>query len=92
LVVEANSRQFETATPAVNDTTLPLSGLSPVSGKNVVAGFDGGRLSSDGGVLLLREIERRLRVADRLAGCVRDRPRTTSNRGRSIFAPTKPHA
>ncbi|MSP84184.1 MAG: hypothetical protein EXQ94_15085, partial [Alphaproteobacteria bacterium] len=28
--------------------------------------FDGGRLSSDGGVLLLREIERRLRGRRRL--------------------------
>ena len=29
-------------------------------------------MSSDGGVLLLREIEQRLRVAERLAGCIRD--------------------
>jgi len=29
-------------------------------------------LSSDGGVLMLREIEQRLRVADRLAGCIED--------------------
>lgn len=56
----------------MNDFTLPLSGLSPVSGKAVVAKFDGGLLSSDGGVLLLREIEQRLRVAERLAGCIRD--------------------
>ncbi|MSP82533.1 MAG: IS1380 family transposase, partial [Alphaproteobacteria bacterium] len=34
--------------------------------------FDGGRLSSDGGVLLLREIERRLGLAERLASCLRD--------------------
>jgi hypothetical protein len=56
----------------MNDPTLPLSGLSPVSGKTVIAKFDGGLLSSDGGVLLLREIEQRLRVAERLAGCIRD--------------------
>ncbi len=51
---------------------LPLPGLSPVSGKTVVANFDGGLLSSDGGVLVLREVERRLRVADRLAACMVD--------------------
>jgi hypothetical protein len=56
----------------MNDPTLPLFGLSPVSGKTVIAKFDGGLLSSDGGVLLLREIEQRLRVAERLAGCIRD--------------------
>jgi hypothetical protein len=51
---------------------LPLSGLSPVSGKTVVAKFDGGLLSSDGGVLMLREVEQRLRGADRLTACMVD--------------------
>ena len=54
------------------DPTLPLPGLSPVEGKEIVARFDGGRLSSDGGLLVLREIERRLSVADRLAACIED--------------------
>jgi hypothetical protein len=54
------------------DLMLPLPGLSPVSGKTVVAKFDGGLLSSDGGILVLREIEQRLRVADRLAACIED--------------------
>lgn len=54
------------------DPTLPLPGLSPVAGKELVARFDGGRLSSDGGLLVLREIERRLQVADRLAVCIDD--------------------
>ena len=54
------------------DPTLPLPGLSPVSGKSVVACFDGGLLSSDAGVLALREVEQRLHVADRLAGCIHD--------------------
>src|SRR5664279_2834229 len=56
----------------MNEPTLPLLGLSSVSGKSVVAKFDGGLLSSDGGVLVLREVEQRLRVADRLAACVVD--------------------
>src|SRR5512147_2490871 len=61
------------------DPTLPLPGLSPVAGKEVVARFDGGRLSSDGGLLVLREIERRLGIADRLAACIADPrdPRST---------------
>ena len=49
-----------------------LPGLSPVSGKPVHLAFDGGRLTSDGGVLVLAEIERKLRIADRLAGCIAD--------------------
>ena len=51
---------------------LPLPDLSSVSGRRVVANFDGGLLSSDGGVLALREVEQRLRIADRLAACVVD--------------------
>jgi hypothetical protein len=54
------------------DATLPLPGLSPIDGKDIVARFDGGRLSSDGGLVVLREIERRLSVADRLAACIDD--------------------
>ena len=49
-----------------------LPDLSPVRGKAVVASFDGGRLSSEGGLLALREIERRLGMADRLAACLND--------------------
>ena len=58
--------------PAEVDVTLPLPGLSPVCGKPVIARFDGGRLSSDGGILLLAEVERRLGIAERLAGCIED--------------------
>ena len=47
------------------DVTPFLPGLSPIQGKAVVARFDGGRLSSEGGLLALREIERRLGIADR---------------------------
>ena len=49
-----------------------LPGLSPVAGKPVHVDFDGGMLTSDGGVLLLAEIERRLGIADRLARCIED--------------------
>ena len=56
----------------MSDPTLPLPGLSPVSGKRLEVRFDGGMLSSDGGILLLREAERRLQVADRLAACISD--------------------
>ena len=49
-----------------------LPGLSPVGGKLVQVAFDGGRLTSDAGVLVLAEIERRLGLAERLARCIED--------------------
>jgi DDE family transposase len=58
--------------PAKVEPTPALPGLSPVGGKPVVARFDGGRLSSDGGLPVLREVERRLDVAGRLAACLVD--------------------
>jgi DDE family transposase len=39
----------------------------------VSVGFDGGMLSSDESVLQLRGVKHRLGLADRLAGCLRDR-------------------
>ena len=56
----------------MDDLTLPLPGLSPVAGRPVKACFDGGSLSSDAGVLVLREVEGRLGVAERLARCLDD--------------------
>jgi hypothetical protein len=46
--------------------------LSPVGGKPVQVAFDGGRLTSDAGVLVLAEIERKLGIAERLARCIED--------------------
>lgn len=40
--------------------------------RQVVGRFDGGRITSDGGGLLLREVDARLGVMDRLAGCFID--------------------
>ena len=51
---------------------LPFS-FPAVHAKKVTAAFDGGRLTSDGGVMLLALAERRLGLADRLAGVFPDR-------------------
>ena len=55
--------------PECIPTQLCFEGLG---GRRVVGRFDGGRLTTDGGVLLLREVDRRFRVTERLAGCFRD--------------------
>jgi|SRR5215469_12719884 len=40
--------------------------------RRVVAQFEGGRISSDGGALLLRQVDRKLGLLRRLAACFRD--------------------
>jgi hypothetical protein len=55
-----------------DDTLLPFS-FPAVKGMKITAAFDGGRLTSDGGVMLLAAAERRLGLADRLAAAINDR-------------------
>jgi hypothetical protein len=50
-----------------------LPGLSPVAGKPLTATFDAGRLSSDGGLIVLREIAARLKLAETIAAPLCDR-------------------
>lgn len=55
----------------VEDTLLPFS-LPSVQRKKVAAAFDGGRITSDGGVLLLGAIERQTGIACTLASLIAD--------------------
>ncbi len=54
-----------------DDTILPF-GFPAVGRKKLLAAFDGGRIISDGGVLLLGAVERRLGVAAKLARLIAD--------------------
>jgi hypothetical protein len=53
-----------TATPAMTDDNQLSFNLPSVSRKKVTATFDGGRLSSDSGVMLLALADRRRAIAD----------------------------
>jgi hypothetical protein len=52
----------------MEEATEILLGLPAVRGKPVSVAFDGGRLTSDVGILLLAAMEQRLKIAERLAG------------------------
>jgi hypothetical protein len=54
------------------DNLLPFS-LPAVCRRKVSVAFDGGLLSSDGGVLVLRDVERCVGLAELLARCLTDR-------------------
>jgi hypothetical protein len=49
-----------------------LFGFARVEGRAVVAGFDGGRTTSDAGALLLGATDRAIRLVERFAGCFTD--------------------
>src|SRR3954470_9339100 len=57
---------------AMTESTGILPGLPAVAGKPVHVAFDGGRLTSEAGLLQLSVVEQRLGIADRLAACIED--------------------
>ena len=57
----------------MDDDSLHPFSLPAVCRKKVSLAFDGGLLSSNGGVLVLRDVERHLGLAARLARCLTDR-------------------
>src|SRR5262249_8299447 len=62
MVVQARSTEATEFAPAMAEGTGILPGLPAVAGKPVHVGFDGGRLTSDGGILLLSAVEQRLKI------------------------------
>lgn len=63
--------------PVKVEATPMLPDLSPVGSKAIEARLDAACMSSDSGLLALHEVDQRLAIASRLAGCIRD-PRDPS--------------
>jgi hypothetical protein len=55
-----------------SETTLQNFDLFPISGKPIELSFTGDQISSDGGLLLLREVENQLGLIDRISNCISD--------------------
>lgn len=59
------------------DTSIPLT-FASIAGKKVHVDFDGGTLTSDGGVLLLRAVEAHIGIIHRLRQALHDRRHQSS--------------
>src|SRR5712692_10321802 len=57
------------------ECTPDLFGFAPVEGREVMAAFDGGAISSDAGSLLLGATDRAIGMMDRFASCFHDERR-----------------
>jgi hypothetical protein len=55
-------------------STEPESSLQfgRLEGRQVVAEFNGGQISSDGGLLLIRQVDQQDRLSEQIAACFRD--------------------
>jgi hypothetical protein len=54
------------------DCSADLFGFAPVEGREVVAAFDGGVITSDAGALLLGAADRAIKLTERFAACFHD--------------------
>src|SRR6201989_297640 len=54
------------------ECSADLFGFAPVEGRAVVAAFDGGRMTSEAGAMLLGATNGQLRLIERFAGCFTD--------------------
>src|SRR6202041_2662920 len=54
------------------ECTPALFEFPPVESRHVVAGFDGGAITSDAGALLLGQTDRAIRLTERFAACFTD--------------------
>jgi DDE family transposase len=65
------TRSCQTTPATTNDRFLPFA-FPAVARKKITAAFDGGRITSDGGVMVLAQAERRLAIAEKLAAVIAD--------------------
>jgi hypothetical protein len=56
----------------VTNCTSPELNFSPLSRKKIVASFSGGSISSNAGILLFREIDKRLNLTQRISALIPD--------------------
>ena len=57
------------------ECSADLLGFAPVEGREVVAAFDGGAITSDAGALLLGTADRAIKLTERFAVCFHDERR-----------------
>lgn len=55
-----------------NEISAPELNLFPVQGKHIELNFSGDRISSDGGLLLIREIDKQLNLLSSASNCIHD--------------------
>jgi hypothetical protein len=54
------------------EISTPEFNLFPIQGKNIELSFNGARISSDGGLLLLRELDSKLSLLSSASNCIHD--------------------
>jgi len=46
--------------------------LGRIKGKEIIANFEGGRITSDAGIILMAELDKKLKISEKFADCFQD--------------------
>ena len=56
-----------------SDQSLPNQfNFGPLKGRNIIANFEGGKITSDAGIVLMAELDKKLKITTQFAECFRD--------------------
>ena len=59
-------------TPSSTDYICNQFNFGSIKGRKLIADFTGGRITSDAGIVLLAELDRKLKITEKFAQCFRD--------------------
>ena len=59
-------------TPSSTDCLLNKFKFGSIKGRKVIANFEGGRITSDAGIVLMAELDKKLKITSRFAECFQD--------------------
>ena len=59
-------------TPTSTQSLPKQLNLGSIEGRRVIANFEGGRITSDAGIVLMSELDKKLKITARFAQCFRD--------------------
>ena len=65
-------KQIDNIEDSQNNLNQGLFGLLPIKQKSVIAEFTAEKISSDGGLLILREVENQIGIIQSIANCITD--------------------
>jgi len=59
-------------TPSSAQSRLNQLNFGKLNGRQVIANFEGGRMTSDAGIVLIAELDKKLKITDRFSECFQD--------------------
>jgi hypothetical protein len=59
-------------TPSSDQSQLHQFNFGKLNGRQLIANFEGGKITSDGGIVLIAELDKKLKITERFSDCFED--------------------